>query len=76
MVTCNRCGKPGLHWGFDHTEERHRLVEANSMWHTCEIVATEFDRNGLYEAVDAMSSGELKELRGYAAQRLKELKSK
>ena len=76
MVTCNRCGKPGLHWDFDLMDGKYRLFEADGWWHKCEIVATKFDRNGLYEAVDAMSAGELKELRGYAAQRLKELKSK
>ena len=68
MSTCDRCGKSGLHW--DRGLEGWRLYEPDFRQHTCGIVAGSFDRNGLYAAVDEMEAHELRELTGYASERL------
>ena len=70
MSTCNRCGKSGLHWERGYATGEWELWEANDFLHTCEIVAGSFDRNGLYAAVDEMEAHELRELIGYASERL------
>lgn len=69
-MTCNNCGKTGLHWDVGSISQKWLPFEENGRQHLCETVGDRRDRNSVYGALDEMTPHELRELCGYASERL------
>ena len=67
-IACRFCGEGGLHW--EEHESGWGLYDAFGFRHHCQTTESGYSRVDIYEAVDSMSPHELRELVGYAEQKL------
>lgn len=67
-VVCKFCGESGFHW--EERDGKWGLYDTQGFRHHCQTIESGHSRVDIYEAVDSMSPHELRELIGYAEQKL------